>query len=463
MEVFKKSLRLQDTDPEVTHWINSYEGPLCVACSGGPDSMALVAWVRHYFPHRPCIVLHYNHKVRAVSDKEEMLLKTWAHDQHLTLEVGHRSKNIGITESELRHARYQFFEKMLCFHKSTLLLLGHHQDDQVETVMMRLMRGVSLDGLIAPRAVHRMKRYVKLRPLLNFPKQTLIDLCKHLNIPYFTDVTNMQACCVRNRVRQNILNGLDMTFEGVNWRKGFKRTCRILAEQRDFLEQYLQQKFANFSFLQPQICWETLESLSIYEQRYCLQKWLQIQGIRNFGFETLDRIFFKIASGENTTLALDSTKTLSICLPYLYLNNLNKQSAPFELNMVGQHSCVCFPDGHQLKIQYVPCTHDLYADVVSGEYAYDTYAILDVNVFPKKVIVRNWRPGDYYRPIHQSVVKNVSHLFNARKISIESRCTRPVICDGVGKILWVPGLPPSEDFKLQKNSKMCVFLIYKKT
>ena len=75
---------------EVVTFIERTTSPLCVACSGGSDSLALLLLTKLFWPKRTVIVLHYNHRIRAVSDEEERQMIDLAQKLEVKIEVGHR-------------------------------------------------------------------------------------------------------------------------------------------------------------------------------------------------------------------------------------------------------------------------------------------------------------------------------------------------------------------------------------
>lgn len=448
-------------DVRIKQYVQATPGPLCVACSGGPDSMALLAFVRHYWKDRHCILLHYNHRVREASQEEERCLSQFAHHQGIKLEVGHRPAHVGSSEAELREARYHFFRKMMRLHEASLLFVGHHQDDLFETVIMRLVRGSSLEGLIAPKSIHKTEDYVKIRPLLSFSKAELVNACEILGIQYFTDNTNASDMCLRNRVRHHLLNAFDSVFSGIHWRKSFAETCRILDENREFLakqEQQILDKYdLNASVCPYDICCENTR----YGCRVFLKKWFEQQNIPVGRFEQVSQILDRWISGEDFSINLDSTHRLECTKGNLRIHK-NDKVLHTTFEMFWRNGEIFMPNRYVLTLQKKAFTPALYRKLLAKQWVQTCTFVGDAAKFEWPLFVRHWQPGDAYCPLGKKQDQGVKHMFSTHKISVTCRHQLPVICTKDGSIVWIPGLPPADKFKVTDKTKMCIFLFYHK-
>lgn len=459
-EVLTKIFPKKCLNQEVVAWLDTYTGPLSIACSGGPDSLILLLLTRLYWPQNRCFLLYYNHKIRPQADDEETYLKSLADILKISFIAGHRKDFISSTEADLREARYHFFEKILKLHNSQALLLGQHEDDCVETVLLRLFRGSSLDGIIAPRAVHPLKTYTKLRPLLSLTKTELQIACEHCGIHYFVDYTNFEDICIRNRLRKYILPQLEKVFEGTNWRKGFKRTCTNLIEQNKFLT-YCEKKYLeDFDLTRKVLDRNIFLRKSIWEQNLQFREWIRVQCGIGLSFDRLEAICNVLNYSESATVTLDKTYSLVLQKNTIGIKKIERQKTAI-FSFKWKNGIIFFPQNTQLSMQYVPACAELYAKIISGVYKDTEVVALDGDI-TKAIYVRNWKHGDRYQPIGFSHEKKVKHLFSERKIELKLKKQLPIITDAAGKILWIPGLPPAEYAKVKPNTKLFVFLIYKK-
>ena len=481
---------------EVITFIERTTEPLCVACSGGSDSLVLLLLTKLFWSERTVVLLHYNHRIRAVSDEEERQMIDLARQLEVKIEVGHRpittkdyrlsntavivnrtpsnpplpfsphpsllkpdgSLSKLLSEAELRTLRYAFFEKTLRLHRSDILLLGHHADDRLETVLMRLVRGVGLEGLVAPRAFHKVSFYTKLRPLLNFSKDELRNALIACNVPFFEDATNDEDDCLRNRIRHTLIPAFDEVFP-MHWRDGFKRSCQLLSEQRDALKQRLEKRFENCDFSKKTFERSDLQMLSTVELRCFFQTWLQRNGVRNFGSQTIDILLSALHGEKTTTLPLDAEHRLHLDGVKVALIK-QPPKLPKPVSITWRNGTLFLPNGAQLSFKEENCSPECYKEVTSGAFLHNKVAVLDAETFTLPCTVRFWRNGDRYRPLGAKNEIKVKDLFINHKIPIIQKHQLPVICSANGDIAWIPGLPPSDAFKLTPQTKRCVFLFY---
>lgn len=448
-------------DSNIKRLVQVTPGPLCVACSGGPDSMALFALVKQYWGNRPCILLHYNHRVREASQEEEAKLLLFAKIQGIKIEVGHRPNHIGTTEVALREARYHFFQQMMRLHGASLLFLGHHQDDLFETVIMRLVRGSSLEGLIAPKSIHKTKYCVKLRPLLNFSKSELITLCERFGIPYFTDSTNASDKYLRNRVRHHVLTTFDSVFNNINWRKGFAETCRILAEHRDFSIKQEELFLAKYDLNSSTCARDVYCECTRYERRIFLKKWFEKQNVRIGRFETMDQILDRWDSNESFFINLDSKHGLKCeCGNLSIVKKETLSQCTFRL--FWRQGKVFMPNRCVLEMRKESVSQSLYRKLTSKQWDQSQAFVGDAEHIKFPLCIRTWQSGDAYRPLGKSQIRKVKDMFSAQKITAKHKHSLPVVCNPDGSILWIPGLPPADISKVTDKTKMCIFLFYQK-
>lgn len=218
-------LRLQDLSPPLAHLVLNIEQTilqyipsfkkttLFIACSGGCDSLALL-FILHYLKprlHYSLHVLHCNHMLRAEAIEEAQYVKRISNilgipctTRDIDVLAYHQKHSIGIEEAG-RICRYTFFYEIMDTSKdtTTLLCTGHHANDLAEDVLMRLIRGTSLDMLCAMPAFSQERRL--LRPLLHISKQTLITFLQSIHVEWREDKTNFETAHLRSRLRMEII------------------------------------------------------------------------------------------------------------------------------------------------------------------------------------------------------------------------------------------------------------------
>ncbi|NLB48361.1 MAG: tRNA lysidine(34) synthetase TilS [Erysipelotrichia bacterium] len=175
-----------------------------LGCSYGPDSMALFAMLKNegYIFE----VAHVNYNLRKESTLEEENLKAYCANEkvefhHLKVLEPFKGKNI---EKACRDIRYTFFKKIIKKRQLDGLLVGHHQDDLIETYLMQIRRRnlVTYFGIREKTIINNIR---VIRPLLTFSKEELVEYCHAHNVPYAIDKSNLTEQYLRNRIRHQIV------------------------------------------------------------------------------------------------------------------------------------------------------------------------------------------------------------------------------------------------------------------
>ncbi|NTU67239.1 MAG: tRNA lysidine(34) synthetase TilS [Candidatus Moranbacteria bacterium] len=185
---------------------------ILVAVSGGPDSACLLdvlATLQKKY-HFKLGIAHVNYHLRgSESDKDEKLVRTLAekYDIELFLMDSKVSPKSNI-ESELRDIRYDFFERLRDENGFDSIAVAHNMDDQVETFLMRLIRGSGLNGLRAMR----FRNGNIIRPLLGISRKEILEYLKSNKLPCRIDKSNMETKFTRNKVRHKLIPYLEKNF-----------------------------------------------------------------------------------------------------------------------------------------------------------------------------------------------------------------------------------------------------------
>ncbi|WP_232821094.1 tRNA lysidine(34) synthetase TilS, partial [Dyella sp. C11] len=198
--------KLIDTLQRALH--EQSQGELCVAYSGGPDSTALL----HALSQLPAArarglrALHVDHGLHADSHAWASHCRQLAHEWGvmclvMRVDVDH-ARGYGL-EAAAREARYRVFAAALKHDEH--LLLAHHRNDQVETVLLKLLRGAGPEGLGGMRAMRRLGQGMLWRPLLETPRDVLRDYVAQHELPCIDDPSNNDARLSRNFLRHEIL------------------------------------------------------------------------------------------------------------------------------------------------------------------------------------------------------------------------------------------------------------------
>ena len=177
---------------------------LGLAVSGGPDSLALLLLAGESYPDRIAAAT-VDHGLRPEAREEAEMVAEICARHNIPHNILKPSIPIrGNIQSEARKVRYSLLNNWMEKNNIHWLATAHHADDQLETLVMRLLRGSGIDGMSAIRA----KRGYIIRPLLHLSKKVLEDYLKSKNIEAVDDPSNHDQSFDRVRVRK-ALSGLE--------------------------------------------------------------------------------------------------------------------------------------------------------------------------------------------------------------------------------------------------------------
>jgi tRNA(Ile)-lysidine synthase len=190
---------------------NAASAKVAVALSGGLDSISLLHACLQAFPGQ-VVALHVNHHLQEASARFEAFCVSWCAANGAPLTTLHLeakpSKGESI-EAFARRERYRLLEQAALAAGCNTLLTAHHQDDQVETLLLALSRGADIGG-ISSIAPSRMQGQVRLvRPLLGLRRSVLKDYAKTHGLQWIDDPTNTDQAYKRNALRSEVLPALE--------------------------------------------------------------------------------------------------------------------------------------------------------------------------------------------------------------------------------------------------------------
>lgn len=181
---------------------------VAVAVSTGVDSMVLLHLLLKYqqaLHISRLVVVYFDHDLRAQSAQETAFIKDFCQQRQLPL-IWEKWRTPKLAEAAARNARYAFFERAVTQSQADWLVLAHHADDQMETILQKFVRGGRLSQLSGMKQVRAFAAECKLgRPLLFAEKKTLRNYAAKQHIRYFEDETNHHDDYWRNVLRHHII------------------------------------------------------------------------------------------------------------------------------------------------------------------------------------------------------------------------------------------------------------------
>ncbi|HSV30781.1 MAG TPA: tRNA lysidine(34) synthetase TilS [Atribacteraceae bacterium] len=431
-----------------THGLISPGSNVLAAFSGGPDSTAMthILYVLQETLQFHLSVCHLNHQLRgAESDRDEEFVKQWACEKQIPCYIARqdvrlirRSEKRSLEEAA-RFVRYRYFNEIAQAVGAERIALGHHFDDQVENVLIRLTRGSGLRGL----AGMRPRSGIYIRPLLCFRKKAILDFLVAERLAFVEDVTNQDPAFLRNRIRQLLLPLLEKDYNPrireALWRLSLNIQEHLEKEslpirstvRRDGLFAYPLFRLASLS-----------RSELIQEILWCVERICgDSTGLSRYHVAGLVKMVREEHGEMNlpgkVKVWIDSYHLIGSRNPVL-LTDLPPWEYP-----------LCFPGENWLREAGIFLNFEV-APVLSKPIKGDWVVLVDKEFIKPPCIVRNFRPGD--RVMTGGRVKKIKEVFSDLGLPREWRSRVPILCDREN-ILWIPGVVLDERMQVGENSK----------
>lgn len=217
--------------------------PVLLALSGGPDSLALLHLLIEYRKAHPLSfgIAHIDHGWRPESGEEARLLQQMSRALELPFHLKRLQPKAlqGNLEAACREERIKFFGELCRLHNYQAVLLAHHADDQTETVLKRVLEGVSLPYLSSMRPISTVYGVIIWRPLLHVQKGAIAGWLDSHGLKGFDDCTNFDPRFLRGKFRSRLLPLLAAEFG-----KEVGASMERLADEALQLREYLDERIA---------------------------------------------------------------------------------------------------------------------------------------------------------------------------------------------------------------------------
>ena len=440
--IVKKKLIYLGADPEDAY---------LVAVSGGADSTALLLALQAALGGAGDLtVAHLDHGVRAGSRQDLEKVGELCGTLGVKLVTGqldpeeldvHR-RSYGSLEASMRLLRYRFLFETAEKMGSKWIVTGHTTDDQAETVLFRVTRGMdwrSLEGI--PERRGRI-----LRPLIDVPRSTTRRYCRTMGISPVQDPSNYDEAYARSRIRNRILPGLVTTFNpGVS---DLLRRMGRTAGRLSYAEGNLLDTIMPGSDMEDASSVERDSVLALPEvlQKRVIVDYL-VQMLREYPSRCLvdDALEF-ILAGRNGQLSLPGDMILILSYGLVRVSR-----------NVASSECVLPSRGLELKVPGrlvipsagISITARESTLTVPGNYPSGKTALLSRKSVTGSLWVRKRLSGDRFMPLGMEKDKKLKDFLVDRKVPRATRDRIPIVLDGQGDIVWVGGIEISRKVALE--------------
>ena len=449
-----------------------------IAVSGGADSVALLRLFIELRPELGLVlsVVHLNHKLRGTeSDQDEQFVRELAATHGLEFVSGRGDVKAYSAEKKLsletaaRRLRYEFFERHIQKRELDKIATAHTIDDQAETVLLKLARGAGTRGLagiypkvaisrfdsaqgrLSPSAISPAcggSDCAVVRPLLSTSRRELEAYLAEIGQSWREDSSNRDLRHTRNRLRHGIIPRL---AEHVN--PAVRETLAEAAEIARAEEEYWTETVAR---LLPQL-WSKAEDQS--------GGVLEGNGLADLPLALQRRTLRAAAASLGLTLEFRhveevlALKASNHCLlPARWAVSRHNGKLEFRPAQVAS------PDyEYRLPVPgkvAVPEAGLVLETLIAGGAAGSDYPgsdhpgpdqLLDLKLVEKALVVRNWRAGERFWPVHTKKPKKLKELLQDRHITGEEKKHWPVVASG-DELIWVRGLGVRRDLLAKNNA-----------
>jgi len=442
-----------------------------IACSGGADSVFLAlafgSSTQSKPGEAPITVLHFNHKLRGESsDGDERFTRELCESLGIAFqtESWQRSDEAKpVSEEAARDARMSFFARALEARPGeSAILTGHHADDIAETLLMRLSRGSGLQGLTAPREVSVGANGLKfIRPLLALSKQDIVSRLEKAGASWREDASNHEAIYYRNRLRQSVIPEWEKAADRP-LRGGIVQSRALLEEDWQALEQVFDARWRETVLESGALDWQRVLAMPKAFQRRALNRLVSESGSSILTLAAMEGALEFLRLETSFKISLEKGVWLAGSAVSGRVERLESKSVPVWARVrlpldVELH----LPCAGSIRAREVLLDAEKVARIRSGAFSHERSVFIAVSP-SARLWVRSWRAGDAYRPMGRQSFVKLKELFGARKVPREERVLLPIVTDSEDRILWTPGLPPSWDCQVGKETTRALQLTYEK-
>jgi tRNA(Ile)-lysidine synthase len=449
--------------------------PVLVGVSGGPDSICLAHQLMQI--GYKIIIAHLNHQLRPEASLEakqvEQLAQVWG------IPAIFESANVGnyaqahhlSIEEAARELRYQFLFRAAIHSGAQAVAVGHNADDQVETVLMHLLRGAGPAGLRGMRwrsLPNPWSHTIPLvRPLLSVWR-TDIDTYIHENqLSVLQDSSNTDITFFRNRLRMQVLPYLQSLNPQI--KQGLWQTAELVGTDYEFLTSEVEQHW------QSVIAWNKSGVIGIKREEFStlpesLQRELLRQavavlrpGLRDLDYATVQRaLLFNRASALGGRIDMIAGLILVVEPDIMWLVEKNaelpseewpqiKDKASVSLEIPGQYN---LSDDWELLVKATNCDDELRSHALKNTDPYQAW--IDADRVSQPLVLRARQSGDVIQILGlDGQHTKLSDLFINRKIPCRLRAGWPLIASE-GTIIWVPGVRLAHPVRLTPNTQRVI-------
>lgn len=420
--------------------------PFLVAVSGGADSTALLLAMHDSLGLLGHLTAaHLDHGVRTGSGEDLKTVVELSRTLGVRVVTGRLDPNeikvqrrlYGSLEAAMRKLRYCFLHEAAEKTGSKWIVTGHTADDQAETILFRVARGMDWRSLecIPDR------RGIVLRPLIQVPRSSTWGYCRARNITPVTDPTNYDEVFARNRIRNRLMPGLRDSFDPciMDHLRRMGRAARHLSSVEEKLVKAMMP--ASGTVNTGKVERDLILALpEILQERMVLDLlWNDLIGFPS-GALVKNALDF-IRSGRNGDLSLPGNRILELSYGWVQILLKERDS---EKKLPTEGLALEVPGRVTIPSAGMSITAAEAVLKKPGVYPRGGTALINRTCFTGSLWVRKRLPGDRFWPIGMENPKKLKGFLVDRKVPRALRDRIPVVLNSKGEILWIGGVEISK-------------------
>ncbi len=412
------------------------------------------------------VVAHLNHCMRPEAGIEEAAVKNIAETWSLSFESRavdvRRLKSVkGISEEEAgRMARYSLLFDTARKYGASKIALGHHFDDQAETVLLNILRGTGVDGLAGILPVYKRGGLKLIRPLLCLRRREIETYCQENDLKTYTDSSNLETDYTRNKLRLELIPRLEEDYNP-RIREALSGLAALAYDDRQFLQALARKKYLDLAgfgrqevFFNRKVLCSLPPAISSRILRIAHKRYAPGKELSRFHFEKI----IELAESEKTTgqITLPGGVLLSLSQGQLFITaGLQKEEeAPAE-KTVPVPGKTYLPGGSVIEAKIIDRSELSWPP--SRYQAYLDYQALP----PGELAVRTRWPGARFHPQGSEGGKKLKDFLIDHKIPRHRRDQVFLVTAG-STIVWVVGLRIAHPYRVTGQTKTVLQLEFKK-
>lgn len=411
--------------------------PVLVTLSGGADSVALLRVLLEL--GYDCRAAHCNFHLRGdESNRDERFVAELCQKLGVPLEIKHFDVPAYISahgvsmEMACRELRYDWFEELRQTHRCSCIAVAHHNDDNIETFFLNVLRGTGIAGLTGMKP----RNGSVVRPLLCVSRAEILDWLGVIGQDYVTDSTNLENDAKRNRLRNIVLPALYKEFDGA--KEALLTTIENMRQCNELYRESVGVMSNIVSDREGDAIVIDLEILNSFDNREMLL--FEILKPLDFNYEQcVDMLISAVGRHFFSSSYKASINRMTIdVLPLQH-----RDEKVYVINL--ENDAVNEPVALEIK----RIENKLFSPaMVDGKRS---VAFNNDIMQCSEVLLRHWRDGDRFKPFGMHGSKLVSDLFTDLKLS-EKEKNETWLLEADGEIVWVLGYRSSQSFKVSSDS-----------